>query len=60
MKKQFEMPVVNIDMFSTENLITTSGEAATDNAAAMTKQMEEAGYKVTAVSLNGFDFKVTL
>ena len=60
MKKQFEMPVVNIDMFSTENLITTSGVAATDNAVAMAKQMEDAGYKATTVSLKDKNFTFSL
>ena len=60
MKKQFEMPVVNIDMFSTENLITTSGEPT--NVTQMQTAMEAAGYKAKSVSLTGtgFTFNVTL
>ncbi|MDO5398335.1 MAG: hypothetical protein Q4G33_10435 [bacterium] len=49
MKKQFETPVVNIQMFMTENIITTSG-----NASKMKEAMEGKGYTVTTKSLGNF------
>lgn len=56
MKKQFEMPVVNINKFHIEKIITTSGSVAGDNAVNMQTAMENGGYTVTKKSLEGFVF----
>lgn len=56
MKKQFEMPVVNINKFHTEKIITASGPDAGDNVVDMTKAMENGGYTVTTKSLKNFNF----
>lgn len=53
MKKQFEMPIVNIQIFMTENVITTSGVGGS-NAENMGNKMTSEGYTVTAKSLGNF------
>ena len=49
MKKQFEMPVVNVDVFSTENIITASGITlnSVENTV-LTALEEKTGVKVSS------------
>lgn len=46
MKKQFKKPVIDICVFSTETIVTVSG-----NAAKMQEKMENEGYAVTVYDL---------
>lgn len=57
MRKHFEMPVIGINKFHAENIVTTSGTGTeTTNVTNMQKAMENAGYTVKAVDIAAFTF----
>lgn len=50
MKKKFNMPVLSINKFDAEDIVTGSG---TDNLSLMTDKMKEEGISVKSFSLKG-------
>ncbi|MGM9937859.1 MAG: hypothetical protein ACI38A_10985 [Candidatus Ornithomonoglobus sp.] len=54
MKKQFETPVIKVNWFCIENIVTTSGTGS--NTENMKKSMETDGYSVKTISIIDFEF----